>query len=470
MSQASAARTTEPRSSLPGFGQAKACILLFMYGSPSQLETFDPKPDAPLEIRGELGCIPSSVPGLNVCERLPRLARVMDKVTADPLGLASLPDPRGRVRDDRHPADRVPMELNPRDPRHWPFIGSVVDTSTASARRTRRPTVVDAAQPRACPGRSAASGSARWPAPGLTAGSSARRTTRSAPSSSARGPRRRARRSTRRSGKTSSPIAASRPRAGSSLGAVVESRPRADARPARPPPHAAGAARSSSAARPTRRPTATGIDRHRAMAYDLLGSERLRQAFDLGQEAVRNPRPLRHDPVRPGGPDGTSAGRGGRPVRHRLLGRVRPGRHRLGHPLGPLPPDEGRAPARPGPHALGPVDRPRPPRAARRDAGRALERARPHAQAGLGPGRAAATTGRGATRSSWPAAASPAAGSSAAPTRSPATPVERRVSPKDILATIYHLLGIDPATMLTDRQGRPMPLIPEGEVIAEVLG
>jgi uncharacterized protein (DUF1501 family) len=49
-------------------------------------------------------------------------------------------------------------------------------------------------------------------------------------------------------------------------------------------------------------------------------------------------------------------------------------------------------------------------------------------------------------------------------------PAERRVSPKDILATIYHLLGIDPNTTLTDRQGRPMSLIPEGEVIAEVLG
>ena len=48
-------------------------------------------------------------------------------------------------------------------------------------------------------------------------------------------------------------------------------------------------------------------------------------------------------------------------------------------------------------------------------------------------------------------------------------PVERRVSPKDILATIYHLLGIDPRTMLTDRQGRPMPLVPDGEVIPEVL-
>src|SRR5438045_522422 len=74
----SQARAAAPLSSasLPGFGQAKACILLFMYGSPSQLETFDPKPEAPLEIRGELGCIPSSVPGLNVCDRLPRLAQV----------------------------------------------------------------------------------------------------------------------------------------------------------------------------------------------------------------------------------------------------------------------------------------------------------------------------------------------------------------------------------------------------------
>ena len=88
-----------PSSALPGFGQAKSCILLFMYGSPSQLETFDPKPDAPVEIRGELGCIPSSVPGLNVCERLPRLAQVMDKVSRDPIGVASVSDPRGRLCD-----------------------------------------------------------------------------------------------------------------------------------------------------------------------------------------------------------------------------------------------------------------------------------------------------------------------------------------------------------------------------------
>jgi hypothetical protein len=48
-------------------------------------------------------------------------------------------------------------------------------------------------------------------------------------------------------------------------------------------------------------------------------------------------------------------------------------------------------------------------------------------------------------------------------------PVERRVSAKDILATMYHLLGIDRSTVLNDRQGRPMPLLAEGDVVAEAI-
>ncbi|HEU5116749.1 MAG TPA: DUF1501 domain-containing protein, partial [Isosphaeraceae bacterium] len=48
-------------------------------------------------------------------------------------------------------------------------------------------------------------------------------------------------------------------------------------------------------------------------------------------------------------------------------------------------------------------------------------------------------------------------------------PVERPVSPKDILATIYHLLGIDPKTELHDRQGRPLSLVPTGQVLHEIL-
>src|SRR6266480_6346045 len=52
----------------PSFGRAKSVILLHLYGSPSQLEWADPKPEAPVEIRGELGSIPSSLPGCGVCE------------------------------------------------------------------------------------------------------------------------------------------------------------------------------------------------------------------------------------------------------------------------------------------------------------------------------------------------------------------------------------------------------------------
>jgi len=48
-------------------------------------------------------------------------------------------------------------------------------------------------------------------------------------------------------------------------------------------------------------------------------------------------------------------------------------------------------------------------------------------------------------------------------------PVERPISPKDILATTYHLLGIDPKTEIRDRQGRPSTLTPTGEVIAEAI-
>src|SRR5207249_1028463 len=76
-----AAQTTGAARPDHQFGQAKACILLYLYGAPSQLELADMKPDAPLEIRGELRPIRSAVPGLDVCELLPRVATVMDRIT-----------------------------------------------------------------------------------------------------------------------------------------------------------------------------------------------------------------------------------------------------------------------------------------------------------------------------------------------------------------------------------------------------
>ena len=58
-----------------GRGSAKSCILLFMNGGPSQLGTFDLKPDAPPEIRGDFKPIATNVPGIQICEHLPLLAK-----------------------------------------------------------------------------------------------------------------------------------------------------------------------------------------------------------------------------------------------------------------------------------------------------------------------------------------------------------------------------------------------------------
>lgn len=60
---------------------ADACILLFLNGGMSHLDTFDPKPDQPAEIRGEFGLISTSVPGMRVTEHLPGLAARMQHLT-----------------------------------------------------------------------------------------------------------------------------------------------------------------------------------------------------------------------------------------------------------------------------------------------------------------------------------------------------------------------------------------------------
>lgn len=60
----------------PGFGRAKSVLLVVASGGQSQLETFDPRPEAPLEVRGQFGAIETSVPGTFVCEHLPRLAKL----------------------------------------------------------------------------------------------------------------------------------------------------------------------------------------------------------------------------------------------------------------------------------------------------------------------------------------------------------------------------------------------------------
>jgi len=70
-------------SAAPGdssFGRAKACILLFMWGGPAQQDTWDMKPDAPADYRGEFQPIATNVPGIQICEHFPQLAKRVDQL------------------------------------------------------------------------------------------------------------------------------------------------------------------------------------------------------------------------------------------------------------------------------------------------------------------------------------------------------------------------------------------------------
>lgn len=62
------------------FGKAKNLIWLFLSGGPSQYETFDPKPDAPAEVRGVFSPIATRIPGTQFCELLPRIAGIADQL------------------------------------------------------------------------------------------------------------------------------------------------------------------------------------------------------------------------------------------------------------------------------------------------------------------------------------------------------------------------------------------------------
>ncbi|MBI1373555.1 MAG: DUF1501 domain-containing protein [Phycisphaera sp.] len=62
------------------FGRAKRCLMLYMWGGPSHIDMFDMKPDAPVEYRGEFSPVRTKTPGINLCEHLPHLATQIDKI------------------------------------------------------------------------------------------------------------------------------------------------------------------------------------------------------------------------------------------------------------------------------------------------------------------------------------------------------------------------------------------------------
>jgi uncharacterized protein (DUF1501 family) len=112
----------------PGFGKAKRCIFLFMWGGPSQLDTFDLKPQAPDTIRGPFKPIATNVPGLQICEHFQQLAGIMDNVAVirslahdDPAHLSS-----GHTAVTGHLPPVEKSDATPPSPKDTPHLGSVL--------------------------------------------------------------------------------------------------------------------------------------------------------------------------------------------------------------------------------------------------------------------------------------------------------------------------------------------------------
>src|ERR1700688_219122 len=110
-----------------GAAKAKNCILIWLAGGPSHLDTFDPKPGAPADVRGEFKPIATSVPGLSISEVFPNLAKVMNKVTL----IRSMTSPES---DHDRAAHHMMTGYRPTPALVYPGYGSVVDKAREAAR------------------------------------------------------------------------------------------------------------------------------------------------------------------------------------------------------------------------------------------------------------------------------------------------------------------------------------------------
>lgn len=446
------------------FGRAKSCILLYLYGAPSQIETFDPKPDAPTGIRGELGTIESCLPGVRVGEGLPRLAKVLDKTTILRTVTHLYPVHGVAFATTGIPQIETAMELSPRDPRHWPFIGSVVDYVDE---RKGRGTIPEVPRNLMLPWAFSSQRVGEVPRAGPYGGFLGPAYDPVCTTFDGKG--------TKKTHKTLAKLEwddfelyrGLTPESRFGLSAITDSPEglsldRLDRR--------RSLLEQLEEARPglERALTDSGTDRNRAMAHSLMHSGRLRHAFELdsepsetrdlygmtlfGQAALTSRRlveaggrfvtvfwdeyglagtgwdthwdhyPRMKDELLPG-LDRTLSGL--------LIDLDRRGL--LDETLVVCLSEHGRTPKiTPG-----------------RNGGRDhWSRCYSAVLAGGGINR-----GQVLGRSDKIAS----------------DPLERPVSPKDILATIYHLLGIDPATELRDRGDRPLQLVPTGQVLHEIL-
>ena len=109
------------------FGKAKSVVVLYLYGAPSQMDTLDPKPDAPQERRGEFGSVATRFPGVRVCEHLPRIARVLDRMCLVRSMSHTSNNHAVSVALSGLSRSQPAIEANRADSQHWPYFGSVLE-------------------------------------------------------------------------------------------------------------------------------------------------------------------------------------------------------------------------------------------------------------------------------------------------------------------------------------------------------
>lgn len=140
LSLASALKAQDAKSEEAGrirggkwFGKTKSVILLFLQGGPSHLDIWDPKPEAPTNIRGEFKPIATKTPGLFFGEHMPKLAQQTDKCTIihsvsyTPVGLFNHTAAHYQMLTGYTPDKVSPSgQLEPPSPRDFPNIGSVI--------------------------------------------------------------------------------------------------------------------------------------------------------------------------------------------------------------------------------------------------------------------------------------------------------------------------------------------------------
>lgn len=114
------------------FGRAKSVIMMYLHGGPAQQETWDPKPDGPSPERGVFGAIPTSVPGVRVSELMPRCARVMHRLAV----IRSLSHPNANhvqaslsaTTGHAHPPEAEARGDFPPSPADFPPFGAVLSS------------------------------------------------------------------------------------------------------------------------------------------------------------------------------------------------------------------------------------------------------------------------------------------------------------------------------------------------------